>query len=307
MTINGVDYEKEFSVFVKDDPIAGTGAIIRPDEIYEGDSVRLYATPVLQSGRTMSSDSCENYFVSKNKDIATIEGDILTAYKTGTVTIEVTSVFNGNVVRGTTDIEIEEAGMTSLSITAGGSKIIRLTDKEYDSVPLYVTATDNHGNEIDLSDAEIVSETLSDTVTIDGNNEIYPISEGEAVFNVTVTLPNGRMRSTSATLRVSRGKSKSTYYTPEEIAIARENYKNVDWVKNTYKSYIANADKYVENCDVLYSLIPSEGIPRAICLGEYTDPLAYVCRYCNTDLMAKFGQFPWLHSPIQRPWKIQCP
>ncbi|MBE6911187.1 MAG: hypothetical protein E7473_01570 [Ruminococcaceae bacterium] len=305
---DGKVYTETVSVEVKNDPIVSTGASPLAEELFAGDASYLIPKPTLSSGRVINTSSAVTTYKSLDESIATVNGDIITTHKEGTAEIEVTTTFGGVTVSGISRFTVQEEGMTSVSVTAGGSKTIRLTDKgSEDTVPLFVTATNNFGEEISLDGAKISAEVISDCAELDGELNIYPISEGEALFDVTVELPNGRIRSAEETLKVIYGKSESTYFTAEEAEIARENYKTYDWVKSEYASYITNAESYLDALDTLYDLIPSQGLPRAICVGDYNDPYAYTCRFCGTDIMAKHGQFSWQHNPITRPWKTQCP
>ena len=306
--IDGKNYTKEISVIVMADPLVSTAVVAEAEELYAGDMSYLIAKPGLASGRILSASAAVSSFKSLDEDIATVEDNLLVTHKSGTARIEVTTTFNGVTETGVSEFDVKEAGLSSVTITAGGSETIRLTDKGLtDTVPLKVFAYDNVGNEINLKDAKITATESSETVELDDDLNIYPVSEGEAEFDVTVKLSNGRIRQVSAKLRVVYGKSKATYFTEEEAINARENYKQYDWVKSEYASYITNADFYIEHLDTLYDMIPSQGVPRAICVGNYDDPYTYTCRYCGCDIMAKYGQFSWQHNPLARPWKSQCP
>ena len=305
-TIDGVDYPLTFDIEVKDDPLVGTGVKTEAEELLAGDATRIFATPTLKSGRILDSSVAASTFKSLDTDIATIEGDVLTTHKAGTARIKTVTSFNGNTIDAITEITVQEEGLASVKVTAGGSKYIRLTDNG-DTVPVYVTAYDNLGRELDAENCEISAVALTpENAVLDDKNNIIPLKEGEAKFSVTVKV-NGRIRSQEVTLTVVYGKAKSTYYTPEKIAAVRENYKKYSWVKSEGDAYIKNADAFVDKLDYIYSLIPSEGLPRAICIGNSNDPLAYTCRFCGTNVMEKHGQFSWKHDALNRPWKVQCP
>ncbi|MBQ2742903.1 MAG: hypothetical protein IJF32_08870, partial [Oscillospiraceae bacterium] len=145
-----------------------------------------------------------------------------------------------------------------------------------------------------------------DIADVDENNNIIPKRIGEAEFEVTVDV-NGSVCTESVTLQVVEGKSRATYRPEAMVRAARENYKKYDWVRENADTYIKVADKYVPHLDKLYDMIASQGIPRSNALGSKGDPEMYRCRFCNEDLMALHGQFPWVHSALSRPWKVQCP
>ena len=100
----------------------------------------------------------------------------------------------------------------------------------------------------------------------------------------------------------------STYMTAQKAAIARENINKHAWLRNEVdKKYIQPADQYTELTDILYDLIPSEGIPRGNSVGAQGDPEMFTCRYCKTNIGALYGSYSWKHDPLKQPWKIQCP
>ena len=305
--IDGQKTRKEVAIRVENDPIASTTAAPATEEVMKGDVVTLVPTVTLTSGRVTESTAAVTTYKSLTPDIASISGDKLTALEAGIAQIEVTTVFNGVTKTAIADIEIVDEGMVSFTATAGGSVRIRLTDKENDTVPLFVQAYSNLGKELDMTGAELDVVALTpEYAIISESGELNPIAEGDARFSVTVTL-NGRTRSDEITLPVVLGKRAGTYYTPERVANVRENVEKYDWARKTANSYKQKAEKYVENLDVIYDLIHSEGIPRGAYTGVMEDPNANTCRYCNTNLMEKYGQFTWLTNPLQDPWKIQCP
>ncbi|MBQ7118805.1 MAG: S-layer homology domain-containing protein [Oscillospiraceae bacterium] len=305
--IDGKKTTKEVSIRVEDDPIASTTAAPATEEVMKGDVVALIPTVTLTSGRVTESTAAVTTYKSLTPDIATVSGDKLTALEAGIAQIEVTTVFNGVTKTAIVDIEIVDEGMVSFTATAGGSVRIRLTDKENDTVPLFVQAYSNLGKELDMTGAEISITALApEYATISESGELNPIAEGDARFSVTVTL-NGRTRSGEITLPVVLGKLEGSYYTSERVANVRENVEKYDWARQQANNYKKNADKYVDNLDLIYDLIPSEGIPRGAYMGLMEDPYGTYCRYCNVDLMEKYGQFTWLTNPLQDPWKIQCP
>ncbi len=311
--IDGKESIKEFPVEVVSEPLVSTGARVEAKTLYAGDASRLIATPKLLNGHIIDAASAINSFESLTPEIADITGDdanILQTYKAGTAKIKVTSTFNGVTVDDVVEIGIEEAGFTEFIVTAGGSERIRLTDKGCeDTVPIYITAYDNLGDELDTTDI-IISATAKNPeyATVDSsNNRFVPVAEGNAYFDVTIEL-DGRVRTLEDVLiPVVYGKSRSTYYTAEEARIARENVKKYAWAEKNVASYVKSAENYLGQLDAIYAMIPSQGVPRSIATGQYNDPYGWSCRFCGINLMEEYGQFSWKHDPINRPWKVQCP
>ena len=310
--IGGKAYSRQYPIEIVNSPLSSADAKTEAEVLYAGDASRLIALPKLANGHIVSSAFAETQYESLTPDIATITGEeknILQTHKKGTAKVKVTTTFNGESVDGVAEFEIEEAGLTEFIATAGGSKQIRWTDKgSEDTVPIYITAYDNLGRELDTSDIIIKATAKNSEIAyVDEVNNFVPVSEGDAYFDITVEL-DGRIRTLyDVYLPVVYGKARSSYYTAEEALAARDNYKKYSWAKDIVDAYIEKADKFLDKIDAIYSMVTSEGMPRSISVGQFNDPYTYYCRYCGTNLMKEYGQFAWLHDPFNRPWKVQCP
>ncbi len=286
-----------------------TGAYIDAEEIFCGDTVRIITTPKLQGDIPVNTPAIITTVTSEDETKARVNGEYLIAKAAGTVTLKVESYINGSndVVTEYVDIEILPESMTDISVTAGGSKNIRLTDKENDTVPLYVTPISNLGNKLPADGMTFTAEALTpERAKIINGDTILPVSEGEAKFNVSVTIGN-RTIEREATLIVVKGKNRASYMTKEKAEAARENAKKYDWAKEEAKTAISKADSYIANLDLLYDLIASEGIPRGASVGATNDPDLGFCRFCGVKITEKYSAYPWLHNAVSRPWKVQCP
>ncbi len=308
-TVNGKNITKNVKITVTDDPIKTAGGKPESEDIFVGDTVRLVPVTTLESGKVLPDNgSAESVFSTEDTNVIEVdENGNLTALEVGTATVKVETTFNGKSETGYFEVEVLPESMTGIEITAGGSIYIRLTDKgESDTVPLFVKILSNLGNEVDMASADITAvSTTPEIATIDGNLDIHPISEGEASFDVTVTIGK-RTRTYTRTLTVVKGKNRSSYYTKEKREAVLENVGKYDWAKSAAGN-TDKADFYVENLDAIYDLIHSEGIPRMRAIGPEADVDKYICKYCGVNLLAEYGSYPWLHNPLQRPWKIQCP
>ncbi|MBE6966527.1 MAG: hypothetical protein E7441_10910, partial [Ruminococcaceae bacterium] len=299
------------TVKVRNDKIASTTARTEADELFAGDMSYLIPTVTLQSGRIINSSAVVTTYKSLTPEIATVDETtgLFTALKEDTAKVLVTSSFNGDTVTEEIEVPILPEGMTDVIVTAGGSEKIRLTDIENDTVPLYVQAISNLGNEIDMTGSEISAEIISGSEFAEFAEglDILPKATGDVTFRVRVKTADGRIREVEKTLTVIKGKSKATYMTAEKAAAARANVKKYDWAKKTVQSYIDIAEKYVDKLDVLYDMITSNGVPRGYSIGGEGDPDMYTCRFCNTDIRLEYGSYEWQHDAISRPWRVQCP
>ena len=279
------------------------------DEIFSGDMVKVSVMPKLSDGTELDTPAIVTTLKSENEDVATINGDMIVAKASGNARIVIESKINGSNESVTTykDIEVLPEGINEVKITAGGSEYIRLTDKENDTMPLFVQVLTNLGNEFDTAGLTFTAESLTPEIAdiIDGKT-ILPVSVGDAKFLVTAS-HSGRTIEREVTLPVVIGKKRASYMTDGKREAARENYEKYDWAKKEVKSIINQADRYVENIDALYDMIASEGIPRGTGVGARSDPYTGYCRFCGENISAKYGAPPWTSNALTRPWKIQCP
>ncbi|MBQ6902352.1 MAG: S-layer homology domain-containing protein, partial [Oscillospiraceae bacterium] len=312
-TVNGKSVEKIVAVNVTEDPIVSTTAKTEAPELFANDKTRLVAQPKLKSGRVTTTSAITTVYESETPEIATVEGNMLSTHAEGTARIKVTSTFNNDTVVGYMDVTVLPEGMTDITVTAGGSKYIRTTGIEGDTVPLYAQSISNLGRELDMEGAIITAKALTPEIAdIDSKLNIIPVyadpeNTSEARFEVTVEMPDGRIRTKEVSLTAIYPKSRASYYTEETVKNARENYQKYDWVKKEVKSnHLDYADQWIDQLDFLYDMIPSEGIPRSIYVGTPSDPDIPLCRYCGKDIRAEYGTYPWGYSIVSHPWKIQC-
>jgi len=313
-TVNGKSVEKIVAVNVMEDPIVSTTAKTEAPELFANDKTRLIAQPKLKSGRVTTTSAITTVYESETPKIATVEGNMLSTHAEGTARIKVTSTFNDDTVIGYMDVTVLPEGMTDITVSAGGSKYIRTTGIEGDTVPLYAQSISNLGRELDMEGAIITAKALTPEIAdIDSKLNIIPVyadpeNTSEARFEVTVEMPDGRIRTKEVSLTAIYPKSKATYYTAETVKNARDNYKKYDWAKDEVQSsHLDYADQWIDKLDFLYDMIPSEGIPRSIYVGTPSDPDVPLCRYCGKDIRAGYGTYPWKYNIVARPWKIQCP
>ncbi len=317
VTVGGTETTETVKIKVVNDPIASVTAKTVADEVFLGDIALLEGEVKLQSGRVISEENAPITYSSSDESVATVSGNAITTLAVGKTTITATATFNGETKSTSFEVEVLPEGMTDITATSGGSPRIRLTDDATDRYPLYVSAKTNLGNDIDLTDAEVTAAALTPEFAKiayeqypDENGEwanyIEPVADGTARFEVTVKV-DGRIRTKVIELPVVTAKTEASYMTAEKQEIARENIKKYDWAKSSAETYIKNADKYVDKLDEIYSLIASQEVPRSFSVGAEKDPNMYTCRYCGENLQEKYGNYPWVHNSITRPWKIQCP
>lgn len=113
----------------------------------------------------------------------------------------------------------------------------------------------------------------------------------------------------------SFGKTAATYYTPERIAVGRENLQNYEWAadklqtildgqRQTYiigRDYTSAEDYSAQSDDFMWELQPPTTIPRAFPHETYAE-----CPVHGTEVRKINAFHPWLIDPINHPYQIQC-
>ena len=151
-----------------------------------------------------------------------------------------------------------------------------------------------------IADAQVVIENGEAVLTLEG------LSGGETT--VTIQVSDGK-RSAQCTMTaiVARGKTSSSFYTPEKLAAARENVQKYSWARETRDTAVAAADEYIGKEEWLWNLVTTQELPRGAAVGYRWDPDMYTCRFCEKNLQVEYGNYPWLFNVETDPWKVQCP
>ena len=182
----------------------------------------------------------------------------------------------------------------TLNLNQNGVQITA-TGLDPDGDPLYIDPSDIR---FTVSDPHVISVTPGGLV--------QPVGVGRAAVQVSVAL-GGTALSETLEFTVNRSKSASTYYTEEKVHAARENVQTYAWAREELESARETADQYVDLAETLWSMIPAEGIPRALTVGFKNGMDNYTCRLCGVDLRANYGSYAWNLNPLSNPWQIQCP
>ncbi|MGW5363386.1 heparinase II/III domain-containing protein [Actinopolymorpha pittospori] len=104
------------------------------------------------------------------------------------------------------------------------------------------------------------------------------------------------------TLADTPTKTRPTVYTAEMVAAARRNVEQYDWAKAARDAAVANADPLVaKGDDWLWKLVTGQGVPRSYAVNQdLGSPIT------GKDIY-RFGNYPWLADPINKPWKLIDP
>ena len=152
----------------------------------------------------------------------------------------------------------------------------------------------------EIAAVQVVTENDQAVLSVQG------LAAGETTITVQATLGERSAQCTIAVI-VSRGKTASSFYTPEKIAAARENTQTYSWAREARDSAVASAEQYINQEEWLWNLVTTQELPRGIAVGYLQDPDMYKCRLCGENLQPQYGNYPWLYDVVADPWKIQCP
>ncbi|MBE6911917.1 MAG: hypothetical protein E7473_05275 [Ruminococcaceae bacterium] len=300
---NSAEVEKRVPVTVTDEKLDSVVLGISKKIIFNGDTATLSAVPKLDSGR-VPSVAPDAIVYSSDSDVVKIEGNTLTALRSGTAKVDVSITLGAVTKTDSITVTVFDGGIADMKITAGGSRFIRLGDV----VPVYITGVTTDGIELDITGKESLAyESLTPEVCdVDAEGNLIAKKSGKVILRVTEVTDQGN-KSFDVELEVIAGKQDLTIYTEDERANALENAKKYTWAKSLAKTASGSAEKYADMLDVLYNGLPSEGVMRSYTVGEFNDPEKYYCRYCGKNLLPEYGDPPFVINPVSRPWKIQCP
>lgn len=99
-----------------------------------------------------------------------------------------------------------------------------------------------------------------------------------------------------------------TIYTEEMVKNARYNVVNYEWGKKLLKEVTEKAQIYVDKLEVIYHLIPCEGLPRSYKNSTMLvpDDIKCNCPNCGINVDIKYGDWDY-DGTYEETWKIICP
>ena len=294
----------ELEVIVTDEVLERIEVTPESSELLVGKGDVISVKAFLTDGGEVSQNDLTIKYVSSGGG-AIVEPGTNKIYAAGAgesiITVSVT--LNGVTLTREIPVTVIGEGFATVKLSAF-SQIMRPNTSGYD---ISIECLDAQGEVMDATGAVVTYESSDENVVkVSQDGHMVPGQLGTAEITATVTL-NGVTRVGKMNASVRAGKVERTYYTEDKIANARENAKKYEWAESEVKAVVKKADRYVDSIDALYEMIPSEGIPRSFATGLVSDPNAYMCRYCGTNLMAKYSGYPWAINAIKDPWKIKCP
>ena len=249
-----------------------------------------------------------NYYIlsSSNENAVTVSGSTLTAVGTGSSTITVSGEVLGEAFSKQITVRVKSGSIVWAEITADATTVKPTADPFQLSVVAYGadgTALNALPSGTTVSyecdGFEIIMVEEDGTVNVVGN-------EGSALVTATVT-EGSNVLIAQQYITVTAGKSEPTIFTYEERANAQANTSKFLWAYQMKNTATKQADVYVANLDTIYNMWLFDDLPRTTRVGYKNETGYRYCRYCNSDLVATWGNYPWIVDPLENPWKITCP
>ncbi|MBQ9967862.1 MAG: hypothetical protein IJO88_03970, partial [Oscillospiraceae bacterium] len=252
-----------------------------------------------------------NYYILTSSDpgVVSVKRDVfqnitLTAASAGTAVITLTGEILGKPISHAVSVTVKDGAIASAELTADMTTV----RPDADPIQLTLTAYAADGTVAALPETAKVSYESGNTAVANASSDglvTLTGQEGSALISAAVTEGEHTVKA-SVWITVTLGKTEPTIYTYQERANARENVLKYDWAWAEKELAVSKADYYVEHLDVIYDMWPREGFPRSTRVGWQGDESYVYCRYCGTDLKARYGHYPWAIDPIENPWKITC-
>ncbi len=306
-SVYGYDFPKKLTLYGTND-MHYIDMYMDKNVLEFGESAKINITASRLDGSVLNPKDYKLTVSSSDPRIASVSNDgIVTGKGDGTATISLKIEDNaGNVVSS-------EFTVTAVDNTAVTGNLLDIKETLYvkESSDISWLLERESGNSV-IIPAEGITYEYSEAgiVTIDNSGVIYGEKAGTLEISATATFRGEEFKAkVIVNVIVDDRKREPTYYTNEKREAILENVNKYDWARNQMKSESNTADKYLEEYMTIYEQLPGEGLPRGARASLKTDPHAYFCRYCGTDLTAKYAgglNSGFSVNVLTRPWKIQC-
>lgn len=175
----------------------------------------------------------------------------------------------------------------------------------------------SNGQLLDRDEVTSVSYESShpELISIDGTTgQFQVLAVGQSVIKVKVTamgvtkIDQIILRADDFTSEIVSSKTASNYYTPEKIAIARQNILQYDWAQSQRDAAIAAAAPYVAMDDeTLWRMVTPQSLSRSLGVVERYTMRVKPSPDPDDATLGNYGNYPWLADPVNNPWKLVSP
>lgn len=289
-------------VTVTDQRLASVSLALNPPELYAGATAKLSLSGLLTDGTPADLSAAGAVYSIDDETIASVSPQgVVTGNRPGVTIVRAAVTFNGTTVEGQTEVRVAPQTLASVEVQPEQSGI---TVEQYAKTAVVARFAD--GSEAELTNAQIAfASSDPETFGIDAATGMFEGKRiGEAVITATVSL-GGITREGSATVTVGAltgSKTRSTLYTPTEVANARNNADRYDWAQSMRDAAVTSADPYVAlGYEFLWNLVPPQTLPRSYGVNQVLGSPV------TGKEIDKYGNYPYTADPVGEPWKIVDP
>ncbi len=283
------------------------------EEFYVMDERELSVVATLADGTEIAQKDLTITYESSDESVAKVEDGVLKIVGKGSAKITAKAKFRVTKETKSDTKNIVADTLPLSGITADPAKSV-VQKLDTNGVQLLVKGITEDGRILDdlvlagftTFDYKFTSLT-PEILTVDENSGIcYYVSRGVAQIKIEAEI-DGNGYETTVDVTAGSGKTGRTLYTDDMIANAQYNGENYKWGVSQVKKITGSAWEFVVCQDLLYNLIPAEGVPRSSSIVTLNAPrsVANICPYCGTDVEMQFGS-DWGMDLIRSPWKIWC-
>ncbi|MBQ2741872.1 MAG: Ig-like domain-containing protein, partial [Oscillospiraceae bacterium] len=306
-SVFGYDFPKKLTLYGKNE-MHYIDIYMDKQKLEWSDTAKINVIATRLDGSVLSPEDYTMVASSSDSSIVSVSNDgVVTGKGDGTATISVKIEDKaGNVVTG----EFVITAVDNTEIT-GNSLVTKASLYVGETTDISWQLTRKSGNIVTIPAGSITYDySEPGIVSIDNMGVIRGEKAGTVEISASATFCGEEMTAKATVeVGVDDRKTEPTYYTYEKREAIAENVRKYDWAKSQMKSACNQADKYLDKYMTIYAQLPGEGIPRSVRASLKDDPDAYTCRYCGTDLTAKYAgglSSGFAVDIVSRPWQVQC-
>jgi len=306
-SVFGYDFPKKLTLYGKNQ-MHYIDMYLDKNEIEFGDTAKINVTASRLDGSVLSPEDYVMSASSSDSTVVSVSNDGVVAGKgDGTATISVKIEDKaGNIVTG----EFIVTAVDNTPIIGSSLNVKDVLYEEETADISWVLEKESKNSVVIPAGSITYYYSEPGVVSIDNMGVIRGEKAGTVEISASAIF-RGEEMTAKATVEVvvDDRKTEPTYYTYEKREAIAENVRKYDWAKSQMKSACNQADKYLDKYMTIYAQLPGEGIPRSVRASLKDDPDAYTCRYCGTDLTAKYAGglvSGFAVDVVNRPWQVQC-
>ena len=272
-------------------------------ELTAGETYSVSLGARLLDGTIIPDTEVTYIYKSDDEQVARFENGKIYAVGEGSTTLTLTAVYEGSKTSQSVVVNVSDSSPET-------GIILDCVQKCYvgQEIELSARVTRESGSVRKLDDSLVTYTVISGNAVTD-DNLLTATAKGDVTIRASY---NGFEDEATITFREGTFKTGSTYYTDARREAAWENVEKYTWARDTVKSAIEAADEHINNIDILYNTIWSQGMPRGGQIGLKEDPDYKYCRYCGEAIADKYADASgkvvggYTLDIYNRPWKLQC-